>query len=140
MARYSVAHAKDHLSKLIDEARAGEEVTITRHGEPVAYLRSPAERPIRQPSQELVAAIVERAKKRPIWARTRSICSRNAGRRVGLIYLDASVLLSLIIADAHTASASAWYSSLSAAVVVSDFASLEVSAVASRHLRVGRLT
>ena len=66
MARYSIAHAKDHLSKLIDEARAGEEVTITRHGKPVAYLRSAAERPIRQPSQELVAAIVDRAKKRPI--------------------------------------------------------------------------
>lgn len=66
VARYSIAHAKDHLSKLIDEARAGEEVTITRHGKPVAYLRSAAERPIRQPSQELVAAIVDRAKKRPI--------------------------------------------------------------------------
>ena len=57
-----------------------------------------------------------------------------------LIYLDASVLLSLLIADGHTASASAWYSGLRAAVVVSDLANLEVSAVASRHLRVGRLT
>jgi len=66
VARYSIAQAKDHLSKLIDEALAGEEVTITRHGKPVAYLRSAAERPIRQPSQELVAKIVERAKKRPI--------------------------------------------------------------------------
>ena len=59
---------------------------------------------------------------------------------MGLIYLDASVLLSLLIADAHTASASAWYSGLRATVVVSDFANLEVSAVALRHLRVGRLT
>jgi len=59
---------------------------------------------------------------------------------VGLIYLDASVLLSLVFADAHTASASVWYSGLRAAVIVSDFASLEVSAVASRHVRVGRLT
>jgi len=59
---------------------------------------------------------------------------------VGLIYLDASVLLSLVFADAHTASASAWYSGLRATVLVSDFANLEVSAVASRHLRVGRLT
>ena len=59
---------------------------------------------------------------------------------MGLIYLDASVLLSLLIADAHTASASAWYSELRATVVVSDFANLEVSAVASRHLRIGTLT
>jgi prevent-host-death family protein len=65
VATYSIAQAKDHLSKLIDEALAGEDVTITRHGKPVAHLRSAVERPIRQPSQELVAKIVERAKKRP---------------------------------------------------------------------------
>jgi uncharacterized protein len=57
-----------------------------------------------------------------------------------LIYFDASILVSLLIADAHTENASAWYSGLSATVVVSDLASLEVSAVLSRHLRVGRLT
>ena len=49
-----------------------------------------------------------------------------------MIYLDASVLLSLLVADAHTEKASAWYSGLSATVVVSDFANLEVSAVLSR--------
>jgi prevent-host-death family protein len=65
MATYSIAQAKDHLSKLINEAEAGEQVTITRHGKPVAYLRSAAERPIRQPSRELVAKIVERAEERP---------------------------------------------------------------------------
>jgi prevent-host-death family protein len=65
MTSYSIAKAKDNLSKLIDEALAGEEVTITRHGKVVAYLRSAAERPIRQPSHELVAKIVERAKSRP---------------------------------------------------------------------------
>jgi len=64
VATYSIAQAKDHLSKLIDEALAGEDVTITRHGKPVALLRSATERPIRQASQELVAKIVERAKKR----------------------------------------------------------------------------
>jgi predicted nucleic acid-binding protein len=57
-----------------------------------------------------------------------------------LIYFDASVLVSLLVADAHTDKASAWYSGLSATVVVSDLANLEVSAVLSRHLRVGRLT
>jgi uncharacterized protein len=57
-----------------------------------------------------------------------------------LIYFDSSVLLPLLIADAHTDRASAWYVGLSATVVVSDFANLEVNAVLSRHLRVGRLT
>jgi predicted nucleic acid-binding protein len=57
-----------------------------------------------------------------------------------LIYFDASVLLQLLIADAHTEKASAWYSGLNATVIVSDFGNLEVNAVLSRHLRVGRLT
>ena len=56
-----------------------------------------------------------------------------------MIYLDASVLVSLLVADAHTDRANAWYSSLSAPVIVSDLANLEVSAVLSRDLRDGRL-
>jgi prevent-host-death family protein len=39
MAKYSVADAKDNLPRLIDRAREGEEVIITRHGKPVAELR-----------------------------------------------------------------------------------------------------
>ncbi len=38
MARYSVAEAKNNLPRLLDKALAGEEVTITRRGEPVAKL------------------------------------------------------------------------------------------------------
>jgi prevent-host-death family protein len=38
MATYSLAHAKDQLSKLVDEALSGEPVTITRHGKPVVHL------------------------------------------------------------------------------------------------------
>ncbi|MGO9423084.1 type II toxin-antitoxin system VapC family toxin [Roseiarcus sp.] len=57
-----------------------------------------------------------------------------------MIYLDASVLMSLLVADAHTEKAGGWYSGLTATVIVSDLANLEVSAVLSRHLRVGRLT
>ena len=30
--------AKTHLSRLLDQVMAGEEITITRHGEPVAML------------------------------------------------------------------------------------------------------
>jgi len=56
-----------------------------------------------------------------------------------LIYLDASVLVPLLVADSHTDRASAWYSRVNETVIVSDLANLEVSAVLSRDLRVGRL-
>lgn len=38
MATYSLAQAKDQLSRLVDEALSGELVTITRHGKPVVHL------------------------------------------------------------------------------------------------------
>jgi prevent-host-death family protein len=44
MATYSLAQAKDQLSKLVDEALTGEPVTITRHGKPVVHL-TPAHPP-----------------------------------------------------------------------------------------------
>jgi prevent-host-death family protein len=65
MATYSIAEAKDQLSKLVRQAEEGEDVAITRHGKVVAHLRSTVERGHRQPSQELVAKIVERAKSQP---------------------------------------------------------------------------
>jgi prevent-host-death family protein len=48
MAIYSLAQAKDQLSRLIDEALKGEIVTITRHGKPVVTLSpsAPAARPV----------------------------------------------------------------------------------------------
>ena len=39
MATYSIAEAKNCLPSLIDKARAGEEVVITRHGKVVRELR-----------------------------------------------------------------------------------------------------
>ena len=39
MTKYSVANAKNNLSKLIDHALAGEGVVITRHGQPVVELK-----------------------------------------------------------------------------------------------------
>ncbi len=39
MSRYSVAAAKAGLPRLIDQAMAGEEVIITRHGKPTVELR-----------------------------------------------------------------------------------------------------
>ena len=38
MARYSVAEAKNNLPKLLDKALAGEEVMITRRGQPIARI------------------------------------------------------------------------------------------------------
>jgi len=38
MSTFSVAHAKAHLSELLERAEKGEEVVITRRGEPVAQL------------------------------------------------------------------------------------------------------
>jgi len=38
MASYSVAEAKNNLPKLLDKAVAGEDVTITRRGQPIARI------------------------------------------------------------------------------------------------------
>ena len=40
---YSIAHAKDHLTEAIRAAEAGEPVTLTRGGRPVAVILSEAE-------------------------------------------------------------------------------------------------
>lgn len=40
MAAYSVAEAKNSLPRLLDRAIEGEKVIITRHGKPVAEIRS----------------------------------------------------------------------------------------------------
>jgi prevent-host-death family protein len=54
MSTYSVAEAKNNLSKLIDLALKGEKVTITRHGTPVIELR-PTQRIVRPVSAEALA-------------------------------------------------------------------------------------
>lgn len=40
MQTISVAHAKAHLSALLDAVQAGEEIVITRRGQPVARLQA----------------------------------------------------------------------------------------------------
>jgi len=45
MSTYALAQAKDQLSRLVDEALAGEPVTITRHGKPVVCLTPSAPAP-----------------------------------------------------------------------------------------------
>jgi prevent-host-death family protein len=44
MTQYSVVEAKNNLPKLLDRALAGEEVTITRRGRPIARLVPEASR------------------------------------------------------------------------------------------------
>jgi len=57
-----------------------------------------------------------------------------------IIYFDASVLVSMIMVDANSPSVGRWYESLSASVIISDLANLEVSAVISREFRTRRYT
>jgi antitoxin (DNA-binding transcriptional repressor) of toxin-antitoxin stability system len=45
MPAYSVAEAKTHLARLIDQVMTGQEVVITRHGRPVVELRATPARP-----------------------------------------------------------------------------------------------
>jgi prevent-host-death family protein len=56
MLTVNLAHAKAHLSELLDKVEAGEEVVITRHGKPVAHLRQ-AEPPKQPLDFEALAAL-----------------------------------------------------------------------------------
>ena len=55
MLTINLAHAKAHLSELLDKVEAGEEVVITRHGKPVAHIGRlfPPKKPL--PLDELAA-------------------------------------------------------------------------------------
>ena len=65
MPVYTIAEAKDHLSKLVNEALDGEEVTITRHGKAVVELRPARASGRGRPSVQLLDEITARAKLRP---------------------------------------------------------------------------
>lgn len=56
MSTFSVAEAKNNLSRLIDLALKGETVTITRHGAPVVELR-PAQTAPRPMTAEALAQL-----------------------------------------------------------------------------------
>ena len=46
MTQYGVAEAKNNFTHLLDRVEAGENITITRHGKPIAELRAtPKARP-----------------------------------------------------------------------------------------------
>ena len=57
MLTVNLAHAKAHLSELLDKVEAGEEVIITRHGKAVARVNavSRPKRPLAEMLDELAA-------------------------------------------------------------------------------------
>ncbi|MBV8848340.1 MAG: type II toxin-antitoxin system prevent-host-death family antitoxin [Methylobacteriaceae bacterium] len=65
MPAYPLAKAKEQLSRLIDRALAGEEITITRHGKPVVDLRPRLSGGQGRPSSALIDEITSRAKLLP---------------------------------------------------------------------------
>ncbi len=73
MLTVNLAHAKAHLSELLDQVEAGEEVVITRHGKPVAHMRQ-AVQPKRPLDLEALAAL--RASCRLSGDRARTCCAR----------------------------------------------------------------
>jgi prevent-host-death family protein len=64
MTKHSVVDAKNNLSKLIDRALKGENVVITRHGQPMAELR-PVSRPAKPITPEALDWLKERRERRP---------------------------------------------------------------------------
>jgi prevent-host-death family protein len=64
MGTYSLAQAKDQLSRLVDEALTGEPVTITRHGKPVVTL-APTEPTPKPLTDEYLKGMRRRAQARP---------------------------------------------------------------------------
>ena len=65
MKSVSIAEAKAHLSALIDEARAGEEIEITRRGEPVATI-SAAPKKKKPLDVDAMKALTDKMPKQPV--------------------------------------------------------------------------
>jgi prevent-host-death family protein len=66
MPSYSIAKAKEQLSRLIDESLRGEIVTITRHGKPVVELRPSANASDRMTAEEMAQLRARRAARPPL--------------------------------------------------------------------------
>ena len=95
MSTYSIAQAKDQLSRLIDEALAGEIVTITRHGKPVVSLTPNALSP-KPLTVEYLRALRRRAQARPSLGAELCVAGERNARRGSVSYcLDTNVLISL---------------------------------------------
>ena len=64
MATYGVAEAKNNFTHLLERVQAGEKITITRHGKPIAEL-SPTPKLTTDERWALMDALNERRKQRP---------------------------------------------------------------------------
>ena len=66
MTTVNLAHAKAHLSELIDQVEAGEEIVITRRGRPAARLG-----PVEPPKRPIdFKALEEFRKTMPPWSKS----------------------------------------------------------------------
>lgn len=61
MSKVTLAEAKTHLSNLLDQVEAGEEIIITRRGHPIARI-SPVEKP-----KKALRPLAEFRKRMPNW-------------------------------------------------------------------------
>jgi prevent-host-death family protein len=77
MGTYSVAEAKNQLSKLIDRALEGEGVLITRRGQPVVELK-----PVRPVAHPVTEADIEWLRARRVG---RTIPKMDAGQLVSIL-------------------------------------------------------
>jgi prevent-host-death family protein len=82
MMEIGAFEAKNKLSALLDLVEQGEEVTITRHGKPVARLVPPRERPNRDEARAAMARLRARAKARGLKISIEELLEyRDEGRR-----------------------------------------------------------
>ena len=65
MSRHSVAEAKNSLSELIGRVEAGEEVVLTRFGQPVVRLVPEARKPTPAERKAIIAEIMASARPTP---------------------------------------------------------------------------
>ncbi|WP_295845057.1 type II toxin-antitoxin system VapC family toxin [Tardiphaga sp.] len=56
------------------------------------------------------------------------------------LYLDTSVVVSLIFSDDHSSKADSWYRETTPGPIISSFVKLEFAATISRYLRINRLS
>lgn len=87
MRKLAVSQARAALPQILDHVLAGEEVTLTRHGSPVAVIVRPDTLQVRRADQAFSAAerirdLVEQAKARPLRSHP-ALSTRRADELVG---------------------------------------------------------
>jgi antitoxin (DNA-binding transcriptional repressor) of toxin-antitoxin stability system len=78
MASYGVAEAKNKFTHLLERVEAGESITITRHGKPVAELKATPPARTKPSLEERRAALAELS----AWRATQPLMSMSAAELV----------------------------------------------------------